>query len=94
MHWAIFKGNLEIAAKLINYGVDINSKDSNEIYPIHTAIAENKVTSVETTQWLLTKGASLTIRNNNGNNPLECALTKEEKKLDLIKTISYHQHSN
>ena len=94
LHCAIYKGNLEIAEKLINYGVDVNSKDSDGTLSIHTAIEENKLASVEATKWLLRKGASLLIRNQEGNNPLECALNKEENKLSLIKTITYHQHSN
>ena len=94
LHCAVYKGNLEIAEKLINYGVDVNSKDSDGTLSIHTAIEENKLASVEATKWLLRKGASLLIRNQEGNNPLECALNKEENKLSLIKTITYHQHSN
>ena len=91
MNCAVYKGYLEIAEKLINYGVDVNSKDFDGTLSIHTAIEEIEVASVEATQWLLTKGASLKIRNMNGNNPLECALKKEEKKLDLIKVIAFHQ---
>ena len=89
-------GNMEIAEKLISYWVDVDSKDSHEMSSIHTAIEEIEEASdsVQATQWLLRKCASLKIRNHNGNNPLECALNKEEKKLDLIKTITYHQHNN
>ena len=96
MNCAVYKGYLEIAGKLINYGVDVNSKDSDGTLSIHTAIEEIEEASdsVEATQWLLGKGASLKIRNLDGNNPLECALKKEEKKIDLIKTITYHQHKN
>ena len=84
--WAIWK--------LISYGVDVDSKDSDEMSSIHTATEEIEEASdsVHATQWLLRKCASLKIRNMNGNNPLECALKKEEKKLDLIKVIAFHQH--
>ena len=92
LNCAVYKCYLENAEKLINYGVDVNSKDFDGTLSIHTAIEEIEVASVEATQWLLTKGTSLEIRNLNGNNPLECALKKEEKKLDLIKVIAFHQH--
>ena len=94
LHWAVYMGNMEIAEKLISYGVDVDSKDSDEMSSIHTAIEEIEEASdsVEATQWLLGKRASLKIRNLDGNNPLECALKKEEKKLDLIKVITFHQH--
>ena len=69
-------------------------KSSKEFSSIQTAIEEIEVASdsAKATQWLLRKGASLKIRNLDGYNPLECALNKEENKLDLIKTITYHQH--
>ena len=74
---------------LIDYGFKVNQNFSVGML-IHLAINYTRDNAVEMTLMLLRKGASLKRR----LTPLECALKKKyATKYDIIKVVTYHQHS-
>ena len=94
LHKSVSDCDVEIVEMLIDYGLEIDSLNEYEETPIYLAITKNKKNPVQTTKLLLAKGASLNILDRWGYSPLECALEDDnEFKLDLIKVITYHQHS-
>ena len=93
LQFAALDGDLEITRLLIECGVDVDSyHPAAGGPPINVAITENEVNPVEMTEWLLSKGASPKIRDQDGNTPLECALNKNvAHKLDMFKVITFNQ---
>ena len=78
LHQTVCGGNIELVEMLIDYGLDINSYLSDaDGTPIHVAISYARHNSIKITQMLLRKGASIKIRNQEGNSPLESALKKK-----------------
>ena len=74
---------------LLNNGFDTNIKNFGGGTPLIKSIFE---VNPEIVKMLLTYGASLKIRDNKENTPLECALKKPNtRKPDLIKVIVFHQ---
>ena len=96
LHQTVCGGKVEFTEMLIDYGLDVNSYFSDaDGTPIHVAITYTRHNSIKITQMLLKKGASIKIRNREGNSPLESALKKKNsQKLDFIKVIAHHQHNN
>jgi len=69
IHTASRQGNVKIVEAHLDYGTDINERNSGtENTPLHAAIAENKVDIVKL---LIRRGASLNIQNFNGDTPLD-----------------------
>ena len=95
LQFAIYSNMSDIAEMLINYGVQIDAYYTEiGATPIHVAVGLCENNALENTKMLFRKGASLKIKNINGNTPLECAFKKKDtsKKLDFMKVITYHQH--
>ncbi|XP_060082411.1 serine/threonine-protein phosphatase 6 regulatory ankyrin repeat subunit C-like [Ylistrum balloti] len=70
IHLAASKGYSNIVGRLIECGVDINSKDSDHRTPLHWAATYGRT---DTTQLLLQKGAVVNVTQTDGFTPLHAA---------------------
>lgn len=83
LHAAMFQKNIKIVEMLIDYGLDVNAIGPKNGYtPLHDAVWGN---NPEAAKLLLAKGADPTIKNKEGQTPLEKA--QSEGKEDLIKVL-------
>lgn len=79
---AIYKGEIDLVKKLINYGVDVNEK-SNGLTPLMVAARYNKV---EIIKLLLANGAHLNEKNENGISALKYAeLSNAKEAISFLK---------
>ena len=79
---AICKGDLNSVKKFIEYGTDVNEK-SNEMSPLMVAARYNKT---EIIKFLLSKGADLNTKYENGFTALKYAeLSNAHEAIELLK---------
>lgn len=76
LHHAVFEDHAEVAALIIDYGVDINARD--DINDTALAWATN-MQSPDSVRLLLERGADWTLKDSKGLTPLELALQRREK---------------
>jgi ankyrin repeat protein len=60
LHWAVFAGNTEVAALLIQEGADVNARDVNQKTPLHWAASRGMT---EVAALLIEKGADVNALN-------------------------------
>ncbi|KAI5982682.1 ankyrin repeat-containing domain protein [Pisolithus marmoratus] len=65
MHAAASYGQLQVLSYLVSHGGDVNVTDADGDTPLYT------VENVETAQWLISHGAAIDRRNNEGVSPAE-----------------------
>ena len=75
LHLAIEKNNIMLIEKLLNLGLDINSKDNNGVTPLHLAVMKAKNMSV--IEFLLKNGADKNIKTPFGETVYDLALENE-----------------
>ncbi len=75
LHLAIEKNNIMLIEKLLNLGLDINSKDNNGVTPLHLAVMKAKNMSV--IEFLLKNGADKNIKTLFGETVYDLALENE-----------------
>ena len=75
LHLAIEKNNIMLIEKLLNLGLDINSKDNNGVTPLHLAVMKAKNMSV--IEFLLKNGADKNIKTQFGETVYDLALENE-----------------
>lgn len=84
LHAAMFQKNIHIVEMLIDYGLDVNAIGPKNGYtPLHDAVWGNNPAAAKL---LLEKGADPTIKNKEGQTPLEKA--KSEGKEDLVEVLT------
>ena len=84
LHAAMFQKNIKIVEMLIDYGLDVNAIGPKNGYtPLHDAVWGNNPAAAKL---LLEKGADPTIKNKEGQTPLEKA--KSEGKEDLVEVLT------
>ena len=82
LHAAAYAGRTEAAALLIQYGIDINKQGPKNGYTaLHDAIWQN---NVETARVIVEADADLTLRNHEGQTPLEMAKARGRKQIVAI----------
>ncbi len=79
LHAAAYAGRTEPARLLIQHGIDIDAQGPYNGYTaLHDAIWQN---NVETARVLIEAGADLTLRNHEGQTPLEMAKARGRKQI-------------
>lgn len=82
LHAAAYAGRAEPARLLIQHGVDIDAQGPYNGYTaLHDAIWQN---NVETARVILEAGADLTLRNHEGQTPLEMAKAHGRKQIAAL----------
>ncbi len=76
LHIAIEHADFQTAQYLLSLGADVNSVDYRDNTPIYAALRQQKEhpPSLELIELLLTFGASLNHKNNDGDSPLHCLM--------------------
>lgn len=83
LHAAMFQKNIQIVEMLIDYGLDVNAIGPKNGYtPLHDAVWGNNPAAAKL---LLEKGADPTIKNKEGQTPLEKA--RSEGKENLVRVL-------
>lgn len=75
LHWAVFSGNVEVVAFLLDQGEDLNARDLEGETPLHEAARCGQKAVAEL---LLRRGADLNARAKAGHTPLWVALHTQE----------------
>ena len=87
LHAAAYAGRTEPARLLIQHGIDIDAQDPYNGYTaLHDAIWQN---NVETARVIVDAGADLTLRNHEGQTPLEMA--RARKRQQIVAMIEQRQ---
>ena len=96
LHCCAWRGSLESASLLLEYGADVNQSSIGEgnygKTPIFYALTRCRETMVS---FLLERVANLLIVNNKGQSPLSLAMTHVSRELqELMKTIEHEQNNS
>ena len=91
LHVASLIKSEEIVELLIHEGVHINPRDGDGNTPLHESIRFERPISI--VKILLQNSASLTIKNQDGMNPVELALFQSKINPTKFKSILCHQHN-
>ena len=78
LHFAARQGYTDVAAALLDAGVDVNGRDSLDQTPLIAAVSQNSQIAV---QEVLKRGAALDISDKAGWSPLHYAATGPEPRL-------------
>jgi ankyrin repeat protein len=82
LHAAAYAGRTEPAKLLIEYGIDVDAQGPYNGYTaLHDAIWQN---NVETARVIIQAGADLTLRNHEGQTPLEMAKARGRNQIVAI----------
>ncbi|MCH4889213.1 ankyrin repeat domain-containing protein [Acidaminobacter sp. JC074] len=82
LHAAMFQDNMEIVSLLIENGYDVNAQgSSNGFTPLHDAVWAG---NIEAAKLLLESGADLSIKNKDGQTPLDKAKDANDSIYDLF----------
>ena len=82
LHAAAYAGRTEPAKLLIEYGIDVDAQGPYNGYTaLHDAIWQN---NVDTARAIVEAGADLTLRNHEGQTPLEMAKARGRKQIIAI----------
>lgn len=87
LHAAAYAGRTEAAALLIKHGIEINKQGPYNGYTaLHDAIWQN---NIDTARVIIEAGADLSLRNHEGQTPLEFARSKHRREIaDLIESAA------
>lgn len=77
---AISKGDFATVKKFVEYGADVNER-SNDMTPLMIAARYN---NIEIMNYLLSRGADINFRNENGMTALKCALASNAKDAEAL----------
>ena len=75
LHYAVRRGNNEIAELLINNGAEVNARDVEDYTPLHNAAWNGHLESVEL---LVDKGADINLATYDGRTAYSCARNSPE----------------
>ena len=87
LHFASYKGHVEIVQQLVKYGVNIHEKDNGGSTPLHVACANNHE---PVARYLILQGASISEPNGGGNSSMDL-IRDSALRRDLIE---YYNHVN
>ncbi|XP_069670189.1 uncharacterized protein [Periplaneta americana] len=82
LHWAAYKGELEMVSLLVEKGADVNIYDSWKLTPLYYTITGCHVNVV---QFLIENDADVNACNNNGDSPISAAV--EQGNLYVVKLL-------
>jgi uncharacterized protein len=82
LHEAAAFGSIECTLELLNHGIDTNHQDNKGQSPLHYCAANRTNTIAE---YLLKKGASLSIEDNYSNQPLWTAVFNARGEYELVR---------
>ncbi len=85
LHLAVYRGELETARLLVDYGADINQPGENGVTPLLIAAQKQHV---ELVRDLLAKGAQVNHRSQSGMTALMCACQKGNQ--DMVDMLLDH----
>jgi ankyrin repeat protein len=78
LHYAIDKGNIEIAKFLISKGAQVNVPDAKGTTPLHCAV---EIARRELVILLLDNGADITAKDKQGRSPLKLAMDNNHQSI-------------
>ena len=81
LHIAVINSNLELVKFLVEYGIDVNVKDSYGNIPLHFS------KSLSVANFLIESGSEINARNKGGATPLICMSEPEDNKLGEIESL-------
>lgn len=82
LHAAAYAGRTDAARLLIEYGIDVDAQGPfNGYTALHDAIWQN---NVETARLIVEAGANLSLRNHDGQTPLEMAKARGRRQIVAI----------
>lgn len=81
LHIAVINSNLELVKFLVEYGIDVNVKDSYGNIPLHFS------KSLSVANFLIESGSEIDARNKGGATPLICMSEPEDNKLGEIESL-------
>ena len=87
LHAGASKGHSDIVKLLLDFGLDINSKNNQGDTPLHLASLEGYVSVVD---MLIAKGAQVNAENTLGATPLDCAIYNIGDDSDVAKLLRNH----
>jgi hypothetical protein len=82
LHWACFKGHVQVVTELLDHGVDFEAKDMYGWTPLHRACYN---AHVAVGNELLSRGANIEAKTNIGDTPLHKAA--EDGNLAIVKAL-------
>ena len=87
LHAAAYAGRTAAAALLIEHGIDIDRQGPYNGYTaLHDAIWQN---NIDTASVIIEAGANLSLRNHEGQTPLEFARSKHRREIvDMIESVA------
>ncbi|MHB9146860.1 MAG: ankyrin repeat domain-containing protein [Candidatus Amoebophilus sp.] len=86
LHQAAGKGDLEEARRLLEQGVDVNTRNKEEYTPLHTAALNGQA---ELSELLIENGADVQARNAYGNRPIDVVFS-EKGNLKTLEVLESH----
>jgi len=86
LHQAAEKGDLEEAKRLLEQGIDVNTRNKEQSTPLHTAALNGQA---EVSELLIENGADLQARNAYGNRPIDLVFI-EKGNLKTLKVLESH----
>ncbi|QQP56116.1 Uncharacterized protein FKW44_000673 [Caligus rogercresseyi] len=81
LHWASLSGSKTICEVLMDYGCDVDARNTNGDAPIHIALRQDHY---ESAVLLLMRGAKTNLTNRVGQLPVDC-MTKDAKCATIMK---------
>jgi hypothetical protein len=89
LHHAAEIGDVEVARKFIEYGVDIDAEDLHGCTALHVASDRSEIKDGFLHRFLLEHGADVNARKNNGSTPLHNAVRNASytKTLDVVRLL-------
>lgn len=94
LHWSAIFDHFEVSSLLINYGANVNAKDTAEKTPLHyAALSKGK----KVARLLLARGAQVNARDKFGNTPLHDAVVvgnKEAAALLISKRANVNEKNS
>jgi ankyrin repeat protein len=85
LHYAAYRGHVEMAELLVALGADVNAKGKDDWTPLHIAARDNHKAMVE---WLLAHEAEINAKDDRGWMPLHFAANNNQK--DAIESLLAH----
>lgn len=84
LYQAAGDGDIERVKALLDHGVDVNGRTSDDSYALNRAAVYNQV---EMVRLLLDRGANPNVRNSQGDTPLICATKYAGGHAEIVKLL-------